>query len=74
MKKKESLPDLVQGNALLLPFKDETFDAVYMVTVLQKIPDYPLKRTTITMGEAAGFSVDTTEGKLWNYTVRFRKP
>ncbi len=31
--------DLVRGDARCLPFCDENFDAVYMVTVLQEIPD-----------------------------------
>jgi ubiquinone/menaquinone biosynthesis C-methylase UbiE len=93
--------DLVRGNALQLPFCNETFDAVYMVTVLQEIPDphaalvevnrvlkpggylgvsellidpdYPLKSTTIRMGEKAGFTLDAAEGGFFTYTVRFKK-
>lgn len=100
--KNKEVPDLVQGDAYHLPFCENTFDAVYMVTVLQEIPDphtallecrrvlkkdgvlgvseflvdpdYPLRRTTIRMGEKAGFAVDVVEGGFWNYTVRFRKP
>ncbi|WP_421909196.1 class I SAM-dependent methyltransferase [Methanolacinia petrolearia] len=100
--KETELPELVQADASNLPFCENTFDAVYMVTVLQEIPDphaalmecrrvlkkggvlgvseflvdpdYPLKRTTIAMGENAGFVVDGVEGGFWNYTVRFRKP
>jgi ubiquinone/menaquinone biosynthesis C-methylase UbiE len=94
--------DLVRGDARCLPFRDGVFDAVYLVTVLQEIPDtqaalsgcrrvlraggvlgvtelladpdYPLKRTTIRLGQEAGFALDAAEGGLWNYTVRFRKP
>ena len=101
-KKKVELPELVQADAYHLPFCENTFDAAYMVTVLQEIPDphaalmecrrvlkkggalgvseflvdpdYPLKRTTINMGEKAGFVVDAVGGGFWNYTVRFRKP
>lgn len=35
-------------------------------------PDYPLKSTTIRLGEEAGFIRDKVEGNLWNYTVRFK--
>ncbi|AKB81103.1 2-heptaprenyl-1,4-naphthoquinone methyltransferase [Methanosarcina barkeri 3] len=35
-------------------------------------PDYPLKSTTIRLGEEAGFFLDKVEGNLWNYTVRFK--
>ncbi|MDW5549737.1 class I SAM-dependent methyltransferase [Methanosarcina sp.] len=35
-------------------------------------PDYPLKSTTIRLGEKAGFIQDKVEGNLWNYTVRFK--
>lgn len=35
-------------------------------------PDYPLKSTTIRLGEEAGFIQDKVEGNLWNYTVRFK--
>lgn len=35
-------------------------------------PDYPLKSTTIRLGEEAGFILDKVEGNLWNYTVRFK--
>jgi ubiquinone/menaquinone biosynthesis C-methylase UbiE len=33
--------ELARGDASRLPFRDESFDAVYMVTVLQEIPDAP---------------------------------
>ena len=89
----------VLGDAHALPFKDNFFDLVYLVTVLQEIPDkpralkeirrvlksggilavtellpdpdYPLKSTTIKMGERAGFTVDRVSGNFFNYTVRF---
>jgi ubiquinone/menaquinone biosynthesis C-methylase UbiE len=89
----------ILGNAHALPFKDNFFDLVYLVTVLQEIPDkpralaeikrvlkpggilavtellpdpdYPLKSTTIKMGEDAGFTVDRVSGNFFNYTVRF---
>lgn len=35
-------------------------------------PDYPLKSTTIRLGEEAGFILDKVEGNIWNYTVRFK--
>ena len=91
----------ILGNAYELPFKDNSFDVVYMVTVLQEIPDrdkalketkrvlkpegilavtellpdpdYPLKSTTIKIGEDAGFMLDKALGNFWNYTVRFIK-
>lgn len=93
--------ELARGDASRLPFRDASFDAAYLVTVLQEIPDaheallevrrvlktggvlgvtelladpdYPLKRTTIRMGEEAGFVVEAVGGGLWNYTVRFTK-
>ena len=94
--------ELKQASAYELPFKDETLDLVYMVTVLQEIPDtgralreikrvlkpggilavsellpdpdYPLRSTTIKLGQREGFIPDASLGNLWNYTVRFRKP
>jgi SAM-dependent methyltransferase len=93
---------LYERSAYDLPFDDETFDVVYMVTVLPEIPDpgralsearrvlkaggklavseflpdpdYPLRSTTVRMGQAAGFAVDVVLGNLWTYTVRFAKP
>jgi ubiquinone/menaquinone biosynthesis C-methylase UbiE len=90
---------LVLGDAHKLPFRNNFFDLVYLVTVLQEIPDkshalseirrvlrpggilavtellpdpdYPLKSTTIRMGEKAGFRVDQVSGNFFNYTVRF---
>jgi len=89
----------ILGNAHTLPFANNFFDLVYLVTVLQEIPDkpralaeikrvlkpggilavtellpdpdYPLKSTTIAMGEKAGFTVDRVSGNFFNYTVRF---
>jgi ubiquinone/menaquinone biosynthesis C-methylase UbiE len=93
--------ELYQQSAYDLPFADGTFDVVYMVTVLQEIPDpgralrearrvlkaggklavseflpdpdYPLRSTTVKMGQAAGFTVDAVLGSFWTYTVRFNK-
>ena len=92
---------LILGSAYKLPFEDNSIDLVYMVTVLQEIPDkqkalkeagrvlkpggvlavteflpdpdYPLKSTTIKIGEEAGFILDKVLGNFWNYTVRFVK-
>src|SRR3989344_5553688 len=92
---------LILGSAYELPFEDNSLDLVYMVTVLQEIPDkkkalkevrrvlkpggilavteflpdpdYPLKSTTIKIGEEAGFILDKVLGNFWNYTVRFVK-
>jgi ubiquinone/menaquinone biosynthesis C-methylase UbiE len=36
-------------------------------------PDYPWMSTTAKMGLKAGFQIDSMEGSLWNYTVRFKK-
>jgi len=91
----------ILGNAHQLPFADNSLDLVYMVTVLQEIPDkkkalsevkrvlkpdgtfavtellpdpdYPLKSTTVRMGEEAGFICDKTFGNFFNYTVLFIK-
>lgn len=93
--------ELILGSAYELPFENSSLDLVYMVTVLQEIPDkekalkevkrvlgpggilavteflpdpdYPLKSTTIKIGEEAGFILDKTLGNFWNYTVRFVK-
>lgn len=108
LKKKLSRPEnrdvknikLVEGDVNKLPFDDNSFDVIYMVTVLQELPDrnralkeikrvlkpggilavteflpdpdYPLKSTTIKLGEEAGFILDKVEGDFWNYTVRFK--
>ena len=36
--------------------------------------DYPLRFTTIKLGQSEGFAVDKISGNFWNYTIRFRKP
>ena len=92
---------LVNESAYSLPFEADSVDLVYMVTVLQEIPDrlhalseirrvlkpggilavseflpdpdYPMRTTTIRLGEAGGFLLDKVEGNLWNYTVCFKK-
>ncbi|WP_292387562.1 class I SAM-dependent methyltransferase [Methanosarcina sp. UBA5] len=45
---------------------------ILAVTEFLPDPDYPLKSTTIKLGEEAGFILDKVEGNLWNYTVRFK--
>ena len=94
--------ELKQASAYDLPFEDKALDLVYMVTVLQEIPDrgkalreirrilkpggilavteflpdpdYPLRLTTIRIGQREGFVLNDNLGNLWNYTVRFKKP
>jgi ubiquinone/menaquinone biosynthesis C-methylase UbiE len=91
--------ELFERSAYDLPFDDETFDVVYMITVLPEIPDpgralceirrvlktggklavseflpdpdYPLRSTTVKLGQAAGFTVDAVQGSFWTYTARF---
>jgi len=46
---------------------------VWAVTELFMDPDYPLKSTTITLGQRAGFTLNEASGNFWNYTVRFVK-
>jgi len=46
---------------------------ILAVTELLPDPDYPLRSTTIRIGEKAGFVFDKASGNFWNYTVRFRK-
>jgi len=93
--------ELIQASAYNLPFENNSLDLVYMITVLQEIPDrqkalaeikrvlkpegilavtellpdpdYPLKSTTIKIGEEAGFILDKVLGNFWNYTARFVK-
>jgi ubiquinone/menaquinone biosynthesis C-methylase UbiE len=94
--------ELYEKSAYDLPFDDGIFDVVYMITVLQEIPDprralaeakrvlkaggklavseflpdpdYPLRSTTVSIGQAAGFTVDAVLGNYWTYTVRFSRP
>lgn len=93
---------LINASASDLPLDGECVDLVYMVTVLQEIPDphralqeahrvlkrggllavteflpdpdYPLRSTTIKMGQKAGFVLEQIRGAFWNYTVKFVKP
>ncbi len=93
--------DIIKADAVNLPFLKNSMDAVFMVTVLQEIPDplkalketyrilkpggvlavteflpdpdYPLQKTTVRLGENAGFVFDRTYGNIWNYTARFIK-
>ena len=46
---------------------------ILAVTEFLPDPDYPLKSTTIKIGEEAGFIFDKALGNFWNYTVRFVK-
>ena len=46
---------------------------ILAVTEFLPDPDYPLKSTTIKIGEKAGFILDKALGNFWNYTVRFVK-
>ena len=48
-------------------------DGILAVTELLIDPDYPLMRTTIQLGEQAGFVTEAVEGNVWHYTVRFRR-
>ena len=94
--------ELKETSAYDLPFDDESIDLVYVVAVLQEIPDrgralreirrvlkpggilavtehlfdpdYPLRSTTIRLGQHEGFVLDQSLGGFWNYTVRFKKP
>lgn len=45
-----------------------------ILAVTEFLPDldYPLKSTTIRLGEEAGLILDKVEGNLWHYTVRFK--
>ncbi len=47
---------------------------ILAVTEFLADTDYPLRSTTIKLGEEAGFAVDANLGNFWNYTIRFRKP
>lgn len=45
---------------------------ILAVTEFLPDPDYPLKSTTIRLGEEAGLILDKVEGNFWHYTVRFK--
>ena len=47
---------------------------ILAVTEFLPDPDYPLRSTTIRLCQREGFALDESQGNLWNYTVRFRKP
>lgn len=49
-------------------------DGILAITEIFPDPDYPLRSTTVRMGERAGFLLDGSAGSFFNYTVRFRKP
>jgi len=46
---------------------------ILAVTEFLPDPDYPLRATTIKLGQREGFILDGSLGNLWHYTVRFRK-
>jgi ubiquinone/menaquinone biosynthesis C-methylase UbiE len=43
------------------------------VTEIVQDPDYSLKSTTIRICRRNGFTMETSAGHIWNYTVRFKK-
>jgi len=47
-----------------------------ILAVTEFIPDtdYPLRSTTIKLGQYEGFVLDANSGNFWNYTVGFKKP
>ncbi len=47
---------------------------ILAVTEFLPDPDYPLKSTTKKALERGGFTVESTAGSCWNYTVRAVKP
>ena len=47
---------------------------ILAVTELLPDLDYPLRSTAVRLGQSEGFVLDDSQGNLWNYTVRFRKP
>ncbi len=46
---------------------------ILAVTELFPDPDYPLKSTTMKIGQRAGFTLNEASGNFWNYTVKFTK-
>jgi len=54
--------------------------AVYILLIILAIsewlpdPDYPWKSTTLHQLETEGFTVESSSGNLWSYTVRFTRP
>ena len=47
---------------------------VLAVTEFLPDHDYPLRSTTIKLGQREGFVPDGNPGNLWNYTIRFKRP
>lgn len=47
---------------------------ILAVTEFLPDPDYPLRSTTIKLGQGEGFVPDGNLGNLWNYTIRFKRP
>ncbi len=46
---------------------------ILAVTEFLPDPDYPLRSTTIKLGQREGFIPDDNLGNLWNYTIRFKR-
>jgi SAM-dependent methyltransferase len=67
----QEIPD--QQKALAEVWRVLKPNGIFAVTEVMADPDYPLKRTTIRIGENAGFTVDQFLGNLWEYTICFRK-
>jgi ubiquinone/menaquinone biosynthesis C-methylase UbiE len=69
-----SLPEIPdQRRALLEARRVLKTDGWMAVTEFLPDPDYPLRSTTVKLGQSAGFLVDEVSGNLWTYTVRFKK-
>lgn len=48
--------------------------AILAVTEALTDPDYPLRSTTVGLGKRTGYMHVASEGNVWSYTVRFRRP
>lgn len=68
------LPEIPDKNKALKEIKRALkTNGILAVTELLPDPDYPLKSTTIKLGEKSGFVLDKVSGNFWNYTVKFKK-
>jgi ubiquinone/menaquinone biosynthesis C-methylase UbiE len=76
--------DLVYMVAVLpeIPDRDRALKEIYRVlrpggklavTEIVQDPDYSLKSTTIRICRRNGFTVESSAGHIWNYTIRFNK-
>ena len=68
----EEIPD--RGRALREILRVLKPGGILAVTELLPDPDYPLRSTVVKTCQREGFVLDASQGNLWNYTVRFRKP